>query len=561
MGTDGATGQARVISGAGAAPVRVADHSNTQARPGDIKRGFAGGFDRGNVRKPKNPVIPQKKGDVKVVAYRFNGATYEIWLGGDRAEPLLVKTDITTRPGVWLDLTGSGENDWIIGATWGASNNRTIAVYHGADRSLDWELQTSITLLEYGGYGFWAQQAPRGYQPNSSNFASQQTINLPTQVFGQVIGSNCHDGIQGQNSTVTVQYCENVDIVGNADVTNGQDVNWTGFQSLSYPLPFTGSNVFTQNFRTRDYWEGAVQGPGYLGPGGDGCAIGGAEITGTELRPRHRRDATFVQNRNFSAQWYQPFAYQGAINNNAGTQIIQRQYETVTYGGFSGNVKRRDYFGKCTAFTSPLADRWSIGITNFELWDLSGIPSNTASGNGITVADSVQSWLSPTISKTSFVNAFTNTINAGASGTAARELYYPVLTVQQGCIFEKRSYSGEVFIDVIQGITNFSAQEQVSRWLNWNGQPEIEITSIPGSENNIQAGEQVYPNYWRVDLQALNTGIFEGDVETPVSKFVPTIAANKLTWDDPDDPEPKLALSMGSIGDNPRLVVAKYWDG
>lgn len=557
LGHNQTTGQAIVRSIGSPGAEGVTSLSNTQARPGQPGRDFAGGMDTGNVSL-EEIFIPQgkKTGDIKVVAYRFNGTFYEIWLGGDRKDPQLVKTNIPSGPSAWLDLTGAGEDDWIIAVQWGFGSNKTIAVYNGADRSQDWELQTPLPLI-YRGYGFWSQGAPQGYSPSGFNFLSQQTINLPTQTLGSIVGSNCHGAINGQFSTIAAAYCETISLVGNADVTNGQDISWTGFQPQGYALPFSGNNDWIRQSRTRDYWDGAIQSPGNLGPGGQECTIGGADITATALKPQWRRDTAFDQVRNYSAQWYQPWAHQGQLNPNAGTESIQSLQNTISYSGFVSE-RRVDYIAGCRSFTSPNVDLWVIGITNNENWPSTGFPPGSFTDNGITVSSSVQSRISPTLTKTSQINAATPS-STNTNGTGTREVYSAAFNFPSGAIYDRSFYSGSITLDIIRGIFSYGGAIQNTSWLAWNN-AEIEINATPDlSKVQIQP-EQPYPSYWAIDFNLLDNEVFSADVEVPVSKFQGALSGGKVGWTEVTPAESKIALSMEAIGDNPTFAVAKYWD-
>lgn len=155
MGTDGATGQVRVISGSGAASVRVANHSNTQPRPGDIKRGFAGGFDRGNVRRAVGIIPPRKPketGNTRVLCLSNN----QFYVGGHVEDPMptgifLPQNAFSIQ--AFIENVGNEDNDHIVTySCYTSQTNRVVGGFDGRTNQA-WQINAADARLIYKGYG------------------------------------------------------------------------------------------------------------------------------------------------------------------------------------------------------------------------------------------------------------------------------------------------------------------------------------------------------------------------------------------------------------------------
>ncbi|MGL5059049.1 MAG: hypothetical protein ACRC62_03625 [Microcoleus sp.] len=204
MGTDGATGQVRVISGSGAASERVANHSNTQARPGDIKRGFAGGFDRGNVRK--QPTIIRKKveveeGNVRVLYLKDS----QLYVGGFIKEPLPTEIIIPSNAisfQYYIEDVGEGEGDHIVSYSYYVGSARTIGSYNGSTGER-WQINNADVRFSYRRYGVFSTDLIRlsdtQIVPGTNNTTLSETVDVSS---GGVIFPN-YWGDSGSSGTTT----------------------------------------------------------------------------------------------------------------------------------------------------------------------------------------------------------------------------------------------------------------------------------------------------------------------------------------------------------------------
>lgn len=164
LGTDGATGQARVISGSGAASVRVANHSNTQARPGDIKRGFAGGFDRGNVRSPGLQIRRRirKSGDIRILAKVLDPSLgtdmCRVVVGGHVETPIDTGLIVPRTRGdyFWLENTGEGDNDFLVAYYLETTPIGRIGIIQGDGTR--WEIDAPHPQIIHRGNGIFGTQ-------------------------------------------------------------------------------------------------------------------------------------------------------------------------------------------------------------------------------------------------------------------------------------------------------------------------------------------------------------------------------------------------------------------
>jgi hypothetical protein len=387
MGTDGATGQARVVSGPGAAPVRVANHSNTQARPGDIKRGFAGGFDRGNVRRQSAPIRRAAKvGKIKILLRITRSTLYEYWIGGDREAPeKIYELPIAEDRGfARLDAIGPDLDDWIFAikrsiSTGGAS---AITIYGTGEQYIYDADPQLVNTFDYRGGGVWSTFMLRS---TTETTGPQQTIKdntLPRIEYTRLFDThpNVVTGSIGGSSSFYSWGIDNVvgGSPGGAVLTRDSEI-LIPYLPLSNPYSTINYNqqgeqrATTQRTETTRASQNDVQ-AGLLSPYANCPPTPGA--TASMQAGQVTRDEINDFNINYQTTTFSVLVHRGQREQTTGsyshTQNTRQEFRGVDYLG-SRDVT---ISGTCVTFGQPTGQ---VGMTTNGEFYPQNIPFSTIS--------------------------------------------------------------------------------------------------------------------------------------------------------------------------------------
>jgi hypothetical protein len=499
-----------------------------------------------------------REGDVKVLARAYNGSTWEAWLGGDRTVPELIKSGLPINFEGYLDVTGNEQGDWIVALKWG----NTIAVYYGNQTlGSNWEYSGDYaSILVYKRYGFWSQNQETAYRPANNNRYAVYVDNPNTiPPLGTVERSGYHQQTGGQAGgslglgTVAVEYYENRFISGSRSVNwNNLVRNYYGFNFVPYPIAFSGTNYYTERSSGASFWEGDVQGPGYLGPGGSPCAEGSPDINGTEKHPVQKGNNTLSVDRQYSTQIYFSWAHGGNPQTNVGAESISFSSEQSQINSSGGGLKSLEFLGSCQLFTSG-GRLWTIDFlaSSATYWPLED-GSNSFSQTTPTYSYNCSVQISPTASKNNF-RTISNPDNSFFLWQYNEETYSPIKTISNGYVYNKLVRGGTTGFDSTVGASGRGAIVSDKKYMNFNGN-EFEITQdVNNAVYTFGAG--IHPVGWTTGIPA---NILE-DSEVDVVEWVPTSAIIPV-WEDRPSIK-KIALSMADAGQSVSTIEAKYYPG
>jgi hypothetical protein len=571
-GTDGATGQARVKPLGSEGVLEVRSLSNSQPSMGQYGRGFGVGFDAGNVHKPEIEIFAKPKGDVAVLArLRVADGTWQVWLGGDRKNPLLIADRLPSRPFATLELLGSGKDDWMVSLKYGQGSQSTIGMRYGTQNSAlnreDWTITGSlVSRLGYMGGGFWCTSEPIAYSIDhyeTTEFNQSIGVTAPVPGTATLVQIDCHDQVDGQNSTIAVPYCETIYLDGDRtashlgfDRKRGFDPNYQIIEGH----PFAGTNEFISEDLTTAEWEGEAQGSNFLGEPNIGCLLSDSPLTGTSLLPRFKQRSDASSRLVLNTQSFSFSAYNGEITTEIG-QHRMNQASTSSGHYANGGLKRADYIGQCTEFTTGYF--WTIGETYSEAWD--AIPlTQESNATDFTASYSNNHRISPLISKPFQFSALGPEIIQVESSS---EYTYPFSSNSGGLFwtYGKRLLNGPSYIGndagtfprYLPGSTNSFKQ-----YLVYNGnEHELDADMQYDQTTWKQTAESEYPVGFKAEYNYdidTDDNLLINDVKFDIFRYKATLIGGKLVYENEKISEKK-AFAIKALGDTTEILDIKYW--
>jgi hypothetical protein len=536
---------------------------------------------RRQLDEPLNPVLP--KGDVAVLAIvQVADGTWQVWLGGDRVNPLLIMDGLQNRPSATLELLDKGKNDWIVSAQWqqivNDANSTAIAMRYGRqdpdnDRE-DWQILNDprCQLLKYFGNGFWASS--KVYDYRYGTYQSTVSTTKPNTLVRPVgLGVVQRSGYQGQfegglGSTIAVEYYRFAEIVnGGTTGLNEGGTNKSGFVPTPLPLSFTGVNTSADTLQYRGEFIGPINGPGDMGAAGGACDLGTYTPYRSTLNlPNDVRSTSALLAINLETQNYSLSAQNGAIAVVAGEHRLNRSREQLVTFANGGGVKRIDYERKCTAFTNEnlVTIRQIFG----ENWPYS-------SGSTVFIdPGTTASFTNPFQVAPGLIKPYGFTANSPVSSNtviATAEYNTPdtVFPAGAGAIYKKASQSGTATIDPIYGSFPRFPSLNYNHYLLYKG-AEIELSQPKGEPYLTwrDLPEYPYPKGYQAQYDTTLTiernNIFLGQIEFDIIEHTPKIEAGKLAYETETKPKKK-ALSMARLqaiakaGTTPDVADIRYW--
>lgn len=517
---------------------------------------------------PQNPKL--KTGEIAVLAYVLNTQTqkFDVYLGGNRRSPILIRGGLSHAPRGYLELVGAGQDDWVVALKWGPTNAKTIAVVHGdQSNQQNWEITDPLcNWVDYRGNGFWSDSQYRQYGLSglSSDFATVESGSTPFVELGRAVNvAPCYQEWLSYfgSTTVAAAYCEGKEVSGPSSTSQSSYNYRRGFAPRSFPKRFSGINIEESYSESHAELIGAVSGPGFLGPGRAACTPGSPPIIGTAQLPTSRSWGNQRVERRFDTQTYFAYAYNGQIQTTEGVQKIDRLNTYTTDSGSGGGVKSLTYEGSCRSYTSPNADLWSIGIVNIEYWPVvAGFTNQTETGVSVSLKALMQ--LNPTLQKESnYSGGSSPAQGSGGTGTIDLISFSPIGIGGSTTFYSKEIYTGPAQIGSAAGLYNYSGGNHVfSQWAVVAGS-EIELASVlnPLSYTWKSVAGQVLSTAYSVQLQGdFYSKIFQGDQKASINKFLPQQVSGKWEWRKDNSAEQKTALSMAAIGQG-YVLAAQYW--
>ena len=524
VGVDADTGKSLMQSQGAQGSIAVRAQGNTNPALGQTGRNGAGGVDHGRVRGLEIEVYSNPSGPryVKILArkYSFDTGKYQLYLGGDRKTPLLILDNIPSYPLAYLDLTGNGKDDWIVGYSYAGNGLHTIGVIKGNGDG--WEITDPATgFCQYKGYGFFGTNTIYAYDPEAysvENQASPFPLGFEVGELGSTIFTNYH------SFSDRFYYHENWNFVGPRDVTKSGVSQSYEFNQLAGGLKkldpnisydYTGTNTRFETRTLRGLYSGAVVGPGYIPLLGDTCNLNG-EDTGIRAfcsNAKYQQWAGTTIVRTLDTQSYSFSAQNGAIQPSIGSHTINGNNVTLESSEVTrGQTSSGSYAVRCQSFGSygaaHLVYALEDGPDDYPYEPPTGSRQNqtvTAFSNTVKISPSLQK--TNVFDVTETYHYFNNTGNSRdtiiSEDHSGRALYYNGgVNIENGYVYNSSEITGQATFHTQYGSTPFpqfysNVINTNKSFLNWKGNDyELATASIFSTSfiSWIDSGEDPYPN-------------------------------------------------------------------
>jgi hypothetical protein len=551
IGHDADTNRPLIARLGGTGSIGINRLSNAQPVAGELGRGFDNGFKVRRRRLGGDEPPSLKRGDVTVLARVLRAGKTELWIGGDRKTPIKIKEFTSSPDYLELEKTGSGINDWLVAYKVTATN--TIGIISGLDEEdASWELiDPRATLLQYRGNGFWTSPSVVTY---NGAFQDTTTIN-PSGSEPQIQGITCYSGIEGF-TTISVAYCEDYEIAGTNPVVFNSGVTRSGFAPTALaavPLPFDGQNEESETTISTRGYEGPISGPGFMGPGGQVCTLGSADIVGTQSLPTFRRTDVEQKTRTLSTQAYSVSAYAGEILLNQGTDSYSYQEDLTTVFPSGGELRTRTFSGQCSPFsTGPI---WTIFVSGSTFWpNIPGTPSDDPEID-FSLSVTVPRRVAPEIDLT-WIRTATGNEDTGSLTAEENE---PDINFPSGYSYIRVIRSGSTTAD--QDGLNLIPAGTVTLFLSFRGSLYQLQNPLSLQFTYKDVASESYP-VTTVAVPAFEGGdIFEGEKRYSVTESTAELISGKVEWTNSTTRE-RVASSMRRAANGAtfaNIVKARYW--
>ena len=497
-------------------PLRSGQSVNLQ-RSGGINQ--ADTFSR--TEQLENFPVTKETRYVKILArkYSFETGKYQLYLGGDRKTPLLILDNIPSYPLAYLDLTGKGKDDWIVGYSYAGNGLHTIGVIRG--KGDGWEItDPAAGFCQYKGYGFFGTNTIYAYDPEAysvENQASPFPLGFEVGELGSTIFTNYH------SFSDRFYYYENWNFVGPRDVTKSGVSQSYEFNQLAGGLKkldpnisydYTGTNTRFETRTLRGLYSGAVVGPGYIPLLGDTCKLNG-EDTGIRAfcsNAKYQQWAGTTIVRTLDTQSYSFSAQNGAIQPSIGSHTINGNNVTLESSEVTPQTSSGSYAVRCQSFGSygaaHLVYALQDGPDNYPYEPPTGSRQNqtvTAFSNAVKISPSLQK--TNVFDVTETYHYFNNTGNSRdtiiSEDHSGRALYYNGgVNIENGYVYNSSEITGQATFHTQYGSTPFpqfysNVINTNKSFLNWKGNDyELATASIFSTSfiSWIDSDEDPYPN-------------------------------------------------------------------